>query len=84
MHEAEVYVVLVYRRDAGGVSGKVENVRQGTATSFHSPQDLIDLILGQSEGDDTVVNGKQQAAFSVDDSKCRRKPQCSSPKTPWR
>ena len=32
----------------------------------------------------SVVNGKQQAAFSVDDSKCRRKPQCSSPKTPWR
>ncbi len=59
MHEAEVYVVRVYRRDADGVSGMVENVRQRTATSFRSTQDLIDQILGQPEGDDSVVNGKQ-------------------------
>jgi hypothetical protein len=46
MPEAEVYVVRVYRRDAGGVSGMVEDVLQHTATAFRSPEDLLQLILG--------------------------------------
>ena len=53
MHEAEVYVIRVYRRDAGGVSGMIENVRQRTSTSFRSTKDLVDLILGQPAGDDS-------------------------------
>lgn len=52
MHEAEVYIVRVYRREPGGVSGMVENVRERTATSFRSTKDLVDLIL-QPSGDDT-------------------------------
>jgi hypothetical protein len=46
VHEAEVYVVRVYRRNAGGVSGIVENVRHGTSQTFHGASELVDLILG--------------------------------------
>jgi hypothetical protein len=53
MHEAEIYIVRVYRREPGGISGMVENVRQRTATSFRSTKDLVDLILGQPANDDT-------------------------------
>jgi hypothetical protein len=52
VHEAEVYIVRVYRREAGGVSGMVENVRERTATSFRSTKDLVDVIV-QSSSDDT-------------------------------
>ena len=46
MPETEVYVVRVYRRDAGGLSGMVEDVLQHTATAFRTPEDLLHLILG--------------------------------------
>jgi hypothetical protein len=56
MPEAEVYVVRVYRRDANGVSGMVEDVLQHTATAFRTPEDLLLLILkqppAQHAGDD--------------------------------
>ena len=61
MHEAEVYVVRVYRRDAGGVSGMVENIRSRTATSFRSTKDLVDLILAQASNDDTGSEPDQGA-----------------------
>ena len=51
MHEAEVYVVRVYRRDAGGVSGIVEDVRQGTSRAFRTASELFDLILGHPPTD---------------------------------
>lgn len=53
MHEAEVYVVRVYRRDASGVSGVVEDIRQCTSTAFRSAKDLIDVILGQRAAGDS-------------------------------
>ena len=51
MHEADVYVVRVYRRNAGGASGIVENVRQGTSQSFRGASELVDLILGDPPAD---------------------------------
>jgi hypothetical protein len=46
MPEAEVYVVRIYRRDAAGVSGMVEDVLQHTSAAFRSPEDLLLLLLG--------------------------------------
>jgi hypothetical protein len=51
VHEAEVYVVRVYRRGVSGVSGVVENVRQGTSQTFTSAQELSDLILRHPPAD---------------------------------
>jgi hypothetical protein len=56
VHEAEVYVVRVYRRGVSGVSGVVENVRQGTSQTFRSAQELADLILGQPPADNSGGN----------------------------
>ena len=53
MHEVEVYIVRVYRRDANGVSGVVENIRQRTSTAFRTAKDLVDVILGQSAANDS-------------------------------
>ena len=52
MHEAEIYVVRVYRRDAGEVAGVVEHVGRRTSATFRTAQDLVDLILGQSGAED--------------------------------
>jgi len=51
LHEAEVYVVRVYRRNVSGVSGIVENVRQGTSQTFRGASELVDLILGDPPAD---------------------------------
>lgn len=47
MREGEVYVVRVYRRDAGGVSGVVEDVLRQTSAAFRSVEGLAELILLQ-------------------------------------
>lgn len=48
MREAEIYVVRVYRRDAGRVVGVVEHVGEQMETAFHTVEDLVDLILGRT------------------------------------
>jgi hypothetical protein len=40
MREIRSFVVRVYRRDAQGVAGVVEDVRTGCIHSFHSALDL--------------------------------------------
>jgi hypothetical protein len=40
MREIKSFVVRVYRRDATGVAGVVEDVQTGCVHSFHSAQDL--------------------------------------------
>ena len=40
MREIGSYIVRVYRRDAAGVAGVVEDVGTGCIHSFHSPNDL--------------------------------------------
>ena len=52
MHEAEVYVVRVYRRERRRSVRHGREHTQRTATSFRSTKDLVDLIL-QPSGDDT-------------------------------
>ena len=52
MHEAEVYIVRVYRRDARRSIRHGREHPQRTATSFRSTKDLVDLIL-QASSDDT-------------------------------
>lgn len=47
MHQAEVYVVRVYRREAGGATGVVEDVQRGTSHTFRSVSELTVLIVSK-------------------------------------
>jgi hypothetical protein len=60
VHEAEVYVVRVYRRDASGVSGIVENVRQGSSQTFRGADELLDLILGDPPPDSGMPDPEER------------------------
>jgi hypothetical protein len=41
------YVIRIYRRDAQGIAGLIENVRTGQSASFQSLDDLCDLLSGR-------------------------------------
>lgn len=41
------FIVRVYRRDADGVSGVVEDVQTGCVHSFHSPLDLWGVLAAK-------------------------------------
>ena len=47
MREIGSFIVRVYRRDASGVSGVVEDVRSGNVHSFHNVLDLWLVLLAR-------------------------------------
>lgn len=44
MHQDEVYVVRVYRRDAKGISGVVESIGDARAQSFQTLAELVSIL----------------------------------------
>ena len=56
MREIKSYVVRIYRRDAKGVWGVVEDVQTGCFHSFHSARDLW-MVLA-SEAHEIPTQGK--------------------------
>ena len=57
MREIRSFVVRIYRRDAQGVSGVVEDVQTGCTHSFHSALDLW-LVLDSRTHDTTPSERK--------------------------
>jgi hypothetical protein len=57
VRQAEVYVVRVYRREAGGPTGVVEDVERGTSQTFRTASQLIDFILRRPD-DETATQTK--------------------------
>ena len=47
MRDIRSFVVRIYRRDAQGVSGVVEDVRTGCVHTFHSPDDLWEVLASR-------------------------------------
>jgi hypothetical protein len=49
MREIRTFVVRVYRRDARGVSGVVEDVQNSCLHNFHSAADLWAVLESRAE-----------------------------------
>ena len=58
VREIRSFIVRVYRRDAKGVWGVVQDVENGCTHSFHSPEHLWTVLCASP--DETPTEGKQQ------------------------
>lgn len=58
MREIRSYVVRIYRRDAKGVQGVVEDVQSGCFHSFHSVHDLWSVLASRNPDIPSEENAK--------------------------
>ena len=58
-----MYVVRIYRREAGTVSGIVEDAWHGRSQSFHSAAEMTALILGQDDDAKKITSTKEEPNF---------------------